>query len=48
MDLINPNPKIFEVQTEEIQFDDYDEDKIDEFDNQEIFGMINNVLLIIL
>jgi hypothetical protein len=46
MDLINPNPRIFEVQNDEIQFDDYDEDKVDEIDNQEIFGMRKSSLLI--
>lgn len=38
MDLINPNPKIFELK-EDVQIDDYDEDKVDEFDCYEVFGM---------
>lgn len=38
MDLINPNPKVFEL-TEDVQIDDYDEDKVDEFDSHEVFGV---------
>jgi hypothetical protein len=40
MDLINPNPKIFDVQFDD-SFDDYDEEKVDEFDAHEVFGMHN-------
>jgi len=42
MDLINPNPKIFEL-NEDVQIDDYDEDKVDEFDCYEVFDIIRKI-----
>jgi len=42
MDLINPNPKIFEL-NEDVQIDDYDEDKVDEFDCYEVIDITRRI-----